>query len=288
VSPYGSDRTLRHKLRRGVPRALALGLVLVTATACSAEDTRKILGMPKPVVEGGPVTEQGLRVFTLWQGAWIAAMLTGLVVWGLIVWSVMFHRRSRHGQEIPPQVRYNVPIEALYTVLPFIIIAVLFYFTARDENEVLKLSKNPANTINVVGRQWSWSFNYNYQDPDRAKQAWDAGTQGQPPTLVLPKGQSVRFVLTSPDVIHSFWVPAFLFKMDIIPGRVNEFELTPTRTGTFVGKCAELCGVDHSRMLFNAKVVEPDEYLRHLDSLRAKGQSGSLPSGIVEKSGSEK
>jgi len=288
VSPYGSARTLRHKLRRGVPRALALGLVLVTVTGCSSESTRKILGMPYEVTPQGPVTQEGFRVLSLWQGSWIAAMLTGLLVWGLIIWSVIFHRRSRHGQEIPPQVRYNVPIEALYTILPFIIIAVLFYFTARDENQLLKLSKDPANTINVVGRQWSWSFNYNYKDPDPAKQAWDAGTPGQPPTLVLPKGQPVRFVLTSPDVIHSFWVPAFLFKMDIVPGRVNEFELTPTKVGQFRGKCAELCGVDHSRMLFNVRVVEPDEYSRHLDSLRAKGQGGSLPTGIVEKSGSEK
>ena len=83
-------------------------------------------------------------------------------------------------------------------------------------------------------------------------------------------------MLTARDVIHSFWVPAFLQKMDMIPGRVNRFQVTPTQEGTFKGKCAELCGAYHSQMLFNVKVVSRAEYEQHMDELRAKGQSGLL------------
>jgi cytochrome c oxidase subunit 2 len=221
-----------------------------------------------------PITDRGPDVLRLWQGSWVAALAVGALVWGLTVWSVIFHRRSRQGAALPPQTRYNIPIEVLYTVVPFLIITVLFAFTARDEDRLMKLRPNPDQTINVVGRQWSWSFNYT------DAQVWEAGTPGQPPTLYLPRGERVRFVLTAPDVIHSFWVPAFLFKMDIIPGRENKFELTPTKEGTFAGKCAELCGVDHSRMLFTLKVVSPEQYQAHLSELKAKGQTGQLPNGI--------
>lgn len=102
------------------------------------------------------------------------------------------------------------------------------------------------------------------------------------PTLVLPKGEKVRFILSSNDVIHSFWVVPFLFKQDVIPGHTNVFEVTPSQEGTFMGKCAELCGVDHSRMLFNVKVVSPEKYQEYLKELAEKGQTGFLPAGIKQ------
>ena len=107
-----------------------------------------------------PVTEEAPRILSLWQGSWAAALATGVLVWGLILWSVIFHRRSRTKVEVPPQTRYNMPIEALYTVVPLIIVAVLFYFTARDETKLLATSKKPDHVVNVVGFQWSWGFNY--------------------------------------------------------------------------------------------------------------------------------
>lgn len=102
------------------------------------------------------------------------------------------------------------------------------------------------------------------------------------PTLWLPKGEKVRFVLTSRDVIHSFWVVPFLMKQDVIPGHTNAFEVTPNREGTFMGKCAELCGADHSRMLFNVKVVSPERYQQHLKELAEKGQTGYVPARIAQ------
>ncbi|BDH10682.1 MULTISPECIES: cytochrome c oxidase subunit II [Streptomyces] len=308
MSPNGSDRSSRRPMRRKLPQVLAAGLVLATATGCTYKDFPR-LGMPTPVTDEAP------RILSLWQGSWAAALATGVLVWGLIIWSVIFHRRSRTKVEVPAQTRYNMPIEALYTIVPFIIIAVLFYFTARDESAILKTSKKPDHIVNVVGFQWSWAFNY-LEDvdgdkassninssaldaiPDKWKKGapagadgvYDVGTPGERnpqtgnpgPTLWLPKGETVQFVLTSRDVIHSFWVVPFLMKQDVIPGHTNVFEVTPNKEGTFMGKCAELCGVDHSRMLFNVKVVSPERYREHLKDLAKKGQTGYLPSGIKQ------
>ncbi|ASQ94140.1 cytochrome c oxidase subunit II [Streptomyces sp. 11-1-2] len=308
MSPNGSDRSSRRPVRRKLLQALAAGLVLATATGCTSKDFPR-LGMPTPVTEEAP------RILSLWQGSWAAALATGVLVWGLIIWAVIFHRRSRTKIEVPAQTRYNMPIEALYTVVPIIIVSVLFYFTARDENALLKTSKKPDHVVNVVGYQWSWGFNYmeNVDGstaspkqeakeissipqrmlnavPKGAEGVYDAGTPaernpqtGNPgPTLWLPKGESVQFILTSRDVIHSFWVVPFLMKMDVIPGHTNRFEVTPNREGTFMGKCAELCGVDHSRMLFNVKVVSPERYQQHLKDLAKKGQTGYIPAGIEQ------
>ncbi|MFJ3230220.1 cytochrome c oxidase subunit II [Streptomyces sp. NPDC086787] len=307
MSPNGSDRSPRRPMRRKLLQAMTAGLVLATATGCTYKDFPR-LGMPTPATEEAP------RILSLWQGSWAAALAVGVLVWGLILWSAMFHRRSRSKVEVPPQTRYNMPIEALYTVVPIIIISVLFYFTARDETKLLDLSKKPDVTVNVVGFQWSWGFNYiegvpgSTGDaktapelngiPDRFKKefpanaggVYDVGTPGTRnpethnpgPTLWLPKGKTVRFVLTSRDVIHSFWVVPFLMKMDVIPGHTNAFQVTPNEEGTFLGKCAELCGVDHSRMLFNVKVVSPEQYEQHLKDLAKKGQTGYIPAGIEQ------
>ncbi|MEU5684464.1 aa3-type cytochrome oxidase subunit II [Streptomyces venezuelae] len=313
MSPNGSDRSSRRPMRRKLPQVLTAGLILATATGCTYKDFPR-LGMPTPVTEEAP------RILSLWQGSWAAALATGVLVWGLILWSVIFHRRSRTKVEVPSQTRYNMPIEALYTVVPLIIVSVLFYFTARDESKLLALEDKPAHTVNVVGYQWSWGFNY-IEDvpgsdkgdaktskdleaiPDRFREdfpanaggVYEVGTPGERnpqngnpgPTLWLPKGEKVRFVLTSRDVIHSFWVVPFLMKQDVIPGHTNAFEVTPNKEGTFMGKCAELCGVDHSRMLFNVKVVSPERYKQHLEDLAKKNQTGYIPAGI-EQTGHEK
>lgn len=244
--------------RRWAPRGAVLALLLVAATACKSNEFTR-LGMPMPA------TEQAKRVLTLWQGSWIAAFAVGCTVWGLIIWAVIFHRKR--SDELPPQVRYNLPIEVLYTVLPFVIISVLFYFTARDQNYIDKLSKNPDVVVNVTGFQWSWQFDY----PQYGVTV--VGTPEQRPTLVIPNNERIRFNLTSPDVIHSFWVPAFLFKRDVIPGHPNHFEITTTREGTYAGRCAELCGVDHSLMLFTVKVVSPQQFQQFIASHKATGSA---------------
>lgn len=122
-----------------------------------------------------PATVEAPRILSLWQGSWAAAFAVGVLVWGLILWSIIFHRRSRTKVEVPPQIRYNMPIEALFTTVPLVIISVLFYFTARDESKLLETSKRPDHVINVVGFQWSWAFNY-VEDVDGNPSTPAAGT----------------------------------------------------------------------------------------------------------------
>lgn len=217
------------------------------------------------------VTNEAGIVSSLWRGAWIAALAVGVVVWGLTLAAAFFFRRRRGNTELPPQVRYNLPIEVLYTSTPILMVLVYFFFTARDEARLLDIEENrPAHTVNVVGKRWSWDFNYLEEG------VYETGTTGEPPVLVLPRGERVQFDLESRDVIHSFWVVPFLFKLDTIPGRVNSFQVVPEKTGTFAGKCAELCGQDHARMLFTTRIVEPAEYRAYIDQLRARGQTGRL------------
>jgi len=182
-----------------------------------------------------------------------------------------------------------MPIEILYTIVPVMMVGVLFYYVARDQQTILDTKKAPDVTIQVVGKKWSWDFNYLednskpgvYDTGRQADLSGRADVEDELPTLYLPVNETVRFDLYSRDVIHSFWVPAFLMKMDLIPGSPNAFQVTPTKEGTFKGKCAELCGEYHSEMLFNVKVVSAEEYQQHLDDLDAAGQTGSLPTTLA-------
>jgi cytochrome c oxidase subunit 2 len=197
----------------------------------------------------------------------------------------------RRDDEIPVQTRYNLPIEILYTVVPIIMVLVLFYFTVRVQDHTLAAASESGkadHTVTVVGQQWSWTFNYD-KDPalDGKTTVFEAGTPAHQPTLELPVGKSVEIHLHSPDVDHSFWVPAFLFKMDVIPGRDNHFSFTPTRIGTYQGRCAELCGTYHSRMLFNVKIVSEADYAAYLKKLQQQGNIGPAlgRSGVDQEAG---
>lgn len=259
----------RPRPRRAVRLAAALGAVAITATACDVPN----FGFPDGVTNHTP------RILNLWQGSSIAALAVGVFVWALIFYAIIaFRKRS---DELPRQVRYNLPVEVLYTVIPFVIVAGLFYYTARDEIEINKLSDDPDVTVNVVGFRWNWQFRYADTGQAGGNVVEVTGQPGKPAVLVLPEGRSVRFVLTSPDVVHSFWVPEFLFKRDVIPGRVNEFEVVPTKTGTFIGRCAELCGVDHDRMDFYVQVVPAEEFDRFIADRESASVSASAATGAT-------
>jgi cytochrome c oxidase subunit 2 len=276
VTSKADERAPRRILRRASVASL-VGAVILVASGCSTDQvaTFKRLGMP------APASDRATHTLSLWQGAWIAAFAVGALVWGLIIWAVIAYRRRDNS--IPPQTRYHLPIEILYSAVPFVIVAVLFFFTVRDQNAILKVDKNdpPTNVVNVIGQQWSWTFNY--VDNPEVGTVWEGGTPEKLPTLYLPVGEKVGFRLNSPDVIHSFFIPAFLFKMDVIPGKTNYFELTPTKEGEFTGKCAELCGVYHARMLFTVHVVSREDYDAHLRALRAKGQTGDATGGAITR-----
>jgi cytochrome c oxidase subunit 2 len=260
------------RLRRWAPRAVALlGLAIVTTGCKSTAFTRQ--GMLVPW------TKQGQVILTMWQGSWIAAWCVGIVVWGGILWAIVFHRKR--GDQLPRQVRYNLPIEILYTILPFIMVGVMFYFTARNENYITRNPARPDVVVHVIGEQWTWQFQYPqyktgpgpHQVVTTIGQMWDpklGGRQQHLPLLEIPVHETVRFQLTSADVVHAFWVVPFEFKRDVIPGYSNKFTVTPTRTGTSIGRCSELCGVYHSRMLFRIKVVTPAQFRQWIHALQVQ------------------
>lgn len=223
-----------------------------------------------------PGTEESQGIFDLWIWAWVAAMVTGVIVWGLIGWVVVRYRR-RSNDEIPVQTRYNLPLEIFYTIVPILMVIVFFFWTVNVQNDVLSEDKKPDHTLVIVGQQWSWTFNYPDEEAVDSPNVYTSGTGAVIPTLYLPVGETTRFELRSPDVIHSFWIPGFLMKMDVIPGQENHFQVTPRKEGEYVGKCAELCGTYHSRMLFNVKVVSRAEYDAHLRDLETAGFSSEAP-----------
>ena len=261
-------------------RALIItGLAVTCAVAlsgCGASLRRGLLPQ-------GVTSESG-SIITFWNGSWLAALGVGVLVWGLILWCVVVYRRKKDAVGLPEQLRYNVPIEILYTIVPVFMVAVLFFYTARLESAQMDVSAKPDVTINVVAKQWNWDFNYidagTFETSSMVVLTGEPGVAATLPTLYLPVNQRVEFVLTSRDVIHSFWVPQFLRKLDVIPGKVNRFQVVPTEIGTFQGKCAELCGAYHASMLFRVKVVSLADYKAHVAELRTKGNIGMLSNSL--------
>jgi cytochrome c oxidase subunit II len=261
-----------------MPRAVMLVGLLTATTGCKSTALTRLGMLP-------PVTKQGQVVLHLWQGSWIAAWAVGALVWALIICAVIFYRKR--SDRVPRQVRYNLPIEILYTVVPFIMIGVMFYFTAKDENYLDKLSPHPAVVVNVTGYQWSWEFQYpqyavtnsstGQTDVTETGLMWKPGTNVQNdglPVMEIPVNETVRFNLTSIDVVHAFWIVPFEFKRDVVPGHPNHFEVTATATGVYTGHCGELCGLYHSRMLFTVKIVTQAQFRQWISAQQAQ-QNGS-------------
>jgi cytochrome c oxidase subunit 2 len=215
-------------------------------------------------------TEEGDRVLTLWQGFFIAACAVGGLVLGLIVYTaVRFRRRN---DEIPTQTPHNTRWEVVYTVTPVLVVAVLFGFSVVAQDRVERTVATPDLVVNVTGFQWGWQFEY----PDLDVTITGSAEADEQPTLVLPQGRTTRLVLLTTDVIHSFWVPAFLQKRDMIPGVDNSIDVTPTELGHFDGRCAEYCALDHWRMAFTLEVVPADD-LDDAVASAARAANGGAP-----------
>jgi cytochrome c oxidase subunit 2 len=244
--------------RSRIPRAAAAVLLLVGPASCSTS-----FGIPR----GG--TAQSEDTFELWRVFFLSAAVVASIVYGLIFWCVIRYRR-REGDDPDAQgsqVRANVPIEVLYSVLPFVLATTLFVLTFRTEQVIDDVSPNPDMVLNVEGFAWGWRFTYPDEGVSVVSPPSGEGIAG--PEIVLPLGRTIRVVLTSDDVIHAFWVPEFLFKRDAIPGRPTRFDLTTTEPGTFRGQCAEFCGLNHAYMTFSVRVASPAEYEAWLDAQRS-------------------
>lgn len=243
--------------------------------------------LPGFVEDGTPATNHTEMVSGLWVNSWIVLLAVGVVTWALMGWAAIAYRRRKGQTGLPVQLRYNMPIEIFYTVVPFILVLGFFAFTARDQAIIETQYEDPDVSITAIGKQWAWDFQYNGDEEDNSDAVWTMGIQAQPdkngdiaqeqlPTLYLPVDQTVQIKLQSRDVIHSFWIIDFLYKKDMYIGKDNFWSFTPTREGTYAGKCAELCGEYHSMMLFNVKVVSAEEYEDYLATLAAAGQTGDI------------
>jgi cytochrome c oxidase subunit 2 len=241
--------------------------IAALAVALSAAGGCELPGFGAP----DPKSAEGDSIFSLWQGFFLAAMAVAALVWGLLIFVVLRYRRRT--DDIPNQKPYNIPIEVVYTVAPILVVAVLFGASVATENAVTDLESEPAAHIDVVGFQWSWQFIYTDDD------VTITGEPGEPPEMVVPVDEPVELNLVSADVAHSFWVPDFLSKRDLIPGVENQISVTPTETGTYIGRCAEFCGLDHWRMHYTVRVVPEDEYEAWLDEQRDAQDDGGGQGG---------
>jgi cytochrome c oxidase subunit 2 len=227
---------------------------LVTLAGCNSN-----FGLPEIA------SDQGAEVARLWRLFFLAALGVGGLVAGLILWSALRYRRR--SDELPKQTLFNIPLEVTYTVIPLVIVAILFASTMRATSKVNELAPDPDLVVEVTGFQWQWRFNYPDQGVDII------GATDQPAEMVVPVGSTVRVLLTAADVIHAFYVPEFGVKRDAIPGRETPFDMKVTRAGTFTsGRCAEYCGLNHDKMSFTVRAVPRDEF----DSWAA-GQTGGRP-----------
>jgi cytochrome c oxidase subunit 2 len=254
---------------------LAATLILVLTGCSSYEFSRGFL-------PGEPgVTNHTDMIVNFWNGSWIVLWAVGLVAWGLMFYAVIVYRRRKGDNTMPEQMRYNNPIEALFTVVPLVMVIGFFAFTA-DTMEKIERPVDSEMHIQVIGKQWSWDFNYKdynvYETGIQSQFEGELGSEAALPTLYLPVNTSVEIELSSRDVVHSFWVIDFLYKKDTFPGKTNYMYFTPQREGTYKGKCAELCGEYHSMMLFNVKVVSRAEFDAQMAALAAKGNTGQLDS----------
>jgi cytochrome c oxidase subunit 2 len=218
-------------------------LALAVVPACGGE-----LGFPDPV------TDDGDRILGLWKGAVLAGLAVAALIWALVAWSILRYRRRN--DDLPSQSHENIPLELAYTVTPLVIVAVLFAFTVFTQEQVTGAEEHVDLEVEVVGFQWSWEFRY----PDLGVDVESTGEDD--PVLVLPVGATVRFDLVAEDVNHSFWVPEFLEKRDLIPRVDNHVDVEVTRAGEWTGRCAEFCGLKHWAMRFGVRAVPQDEFDR--------------------------
>lgn len=251
------------RARRALGLAVTAVVVAVTTSGCSVDE---VLRFGWPV----GVTPEAAEMRTLWTWSAVAALVVGVIVWGLTAWTIAFHRKRAGESDLPRQFQYNLPLELVLTVVPLIIVAVLFYFTVVVQNNVDRAATGNELKVDVTGFQWNWEFAYPDSRQPNGLPVAVVGTTSSVPILVLPTDRPIAFTQQSQDVIHSFWVPEFLFKRDVLPAPdKNEQKNTWVidrieRPGAFVGRCAEFCGAYHSMMNFEVRAVPPDLFDRFM------------------------
>lgn len=317
----------RGKRRMAHRGALAgvLGVLGLILSGCSMHTGNK--WWDETVNFGFPtgVTPEGIAIREFWTITVVTSLVVGIFTWGLMFYPMIFKRKKKGDNEFPRQTQYNVPLELVYTIVPFIIISVLFYGTVVTQNKALYLAPEDeiGVRVDVTAFQWNWKFGYNKVDvagasiadgtdqeataaaeaaSERSPEEIEAlglegpsatgpihgkleddmsylhfnqietvGTSAEVPVLVLPTDTRIEFRLASADVVHSFWVPEFMFKLDTFPHpgqnqQLNMFQISRIeREGAFVGRCAEMCGTYHAMMNFEIRAVSPEDFASYIE-----------------------
>lgn len=264
------------RVRRARIAAVTVGI----ATAALLTGCGSNMGLPDAA------TTEGEEVISLWQVYLTLAIIVSGIIWVLVTFTVIasVRRRRQHAAEaaataaeahadqptstdldpgnggqrgrahIPEQVQYRTKLELFFVALPIALVLVLLGLTFRVDALLTETSEQPDLVIEVTGFQWQWQFHY----PELGITI--AGDPEDPPVLYLPVGRTIRFELLAEDVIHSFWVPEFLEKRDMVPGVTNQIEVTVSEPGSWVGRCAEYCGLNHWKMWFDVEAVAGDQF----------------------------
>jgi cytochrome c oxidase subunit 2 len=223
-----------------------------------------------------PVTDRGREIDGLYNFVFAISVAIFVLVEGLIIFAVVRYGRKPTDTELPPQVHGNNILEVVWTVVPTIVVAVMFVFSFNSLNKVDAVSNTTDVRIRAVAAQFQWSFEYLSADGQTVQ------FEQLAPEMTVPVGKTVHLSLRSKDVIHAFYVPKFLFKRDVVPGRENvfEFAVDPADAGqTFSGQCAELCGTFHGSMLFTVKALAAADYDTWLATQIEKASQSPPPPG---------
>ena len=244
----------------------SLPTLLLAATANATD-------MPLNMTKG--VTEISQQVYDLHMTIFIICCVIGAVVFGIMFWSILRHRKARGVQ--PAQFHESTKVEILWTAIPVIILIVMA-IPATKTLIAMEDTTEADVTVLVTGSQWKWHYKYLNTDVEfysllatPKEQIVNKFAKGEnyllevDRPLVIPTGKKVRFLMTSDDVIHSWWVPAFAVKKDANPGFINEAWTKVEQPGTYRGQCAELCGKDHGYMPIVVIAKAPADYQQWLD-----------------------
>lgn len=234
--------------------------------------------MPLNMTEG--VTEISGRVFGLHMTILYICCAIGIVVFGVMIYSIINHRRSKGA--VAANFHESTKVEIAWTIVPFVILIMM----AIPATQTLIAMEDPSDadlTIKVTGSQWKWHYSYFDYDIEYYSLLATPRTQIEgseakgehyllevDKPLVLPINKKVRFLMTSEDVIHSWWVPAFAVKKDANPGFINEAWTRIDKPGTYRGQCAELCGKDHGFMPIVVEVLSEADFDNWIQDQKAQ------------------
>lgn len=257
------ERMTNHNTPRGRWWLVLAGLATLALAACSPNNGQNAVS---------PHGTNAHKIDNLILPIWGIAIVIGLIIIGAVVFIAVKYR-ARPGNERPKQIRGNIPIEIAWTMIPAVILAVIAIPTVSLIFQTDSTPSNPMN-VTVIGKQWWWQFQYPASAGQKPVQVADE--------LHIPTGRNVDLTLTACDsslpfgfnqgpgcnVIHSFWVPELAGKRDVVPGQENHLTLRSDSPGTFLGQCAQYCGLSHANMRFRVIVQRPSDFDAWLASQR--------------------